>query len=57
MVNLIITVFQHSNYDLPACAPGRLALPVCHRQRFRRIPGGLDWRESLEWQARRSELP
>jgi hypothetical protein len=31
---------------LPACAPGRLALPVCHRLHLRRMPGGLGWRAS-----------
>jgi len=36
--------------DLPARAPGRLALPVRHRLRLRRMPGGLGWRASLQWQ-------
>jgi hypothetical protein len=31
----ITPLFQHSNYDLPARAPGRLAL--------------LGWRASLQW--------
>jgi hypothetical protein len=37
--------------DLPARAPGRLALPVRHRLRLRRMPGGLGWRASSQWQA------
>jgi len=36
---------------LPARAPGRLALPVRHRLRLRRMPGGLGWRASSRWQA------
>jgi len=43
--------FHCSNYDLPARAPGRLALPVRHRLRLRRMPGVLGWRASLQWQA------
>jgi len=35
----------------PARTPGRLALPVRHRLRLRRMPGGLGWRTSLQWQA------
>jgi hypothetical protein len=30
-------------YHLPAYTPGRLALPVCHRLRLRRMPGRFDW--------------
>jgi hypothetical protein len=37
--------------NLPARAPGRLALPVRHRLRLRRMPGRLGWRASLQWQA------
>jgi hypothetical protein len=31
----------------PLSAPGRLALPVCHRLRLRQMPGGLGWLASL----------
>jgi len=50
-----IPLFHHANCDLPARTPGRLALPVRHRLRLRRMPGGLGWRASLQWQAGRRE--
>ena len=54
--------------DLPARAPGRLALPihwglamtwrpVRHRLRLRRMPGGLGRRAGSQWQAGRVEDP
>ncbi len=39
----------------PLSAPGRLALPVRHRLRLRRLPGRLGWRASLHMKA--SDLP
>ena len=44
--------FKRKDLETKACPqildpPGRLALPVRHRLRLRRMPGGLGWRASL----------
>jgi hypothetical protein len=50
-----IIIYNLKNFlicvHLPARAPGRLAVPVRHRLRLRRMPGRLGWRASLQWQA------
>ena len=43
--------FAVNYYGFTFGAPGRLALPVRHRLRLRRMPGGLGWRAGLQWQA------
>jgi hypothetical protein len=39
--------FAVAYYGGMSYAPGRLALPVRHRLRLRRMAGGLGWRASL----------
>jgi hypothetical protein len=40
-------MFAVLQYNFTSDAPGRLALPVRHRLRLRRMPGGLGWLASL----------